>query len=53
MSSYIWTSESVSPGHPDKIADCISDGILDTYLELDPDAKVACEVMVKNSDVYV
>lgn len=53
MSSYIWTSESVSPGHPDKIADCISDAILDTYLRLDPDAKVACEVMVKNSYVYV
>jgi S-adenosylmethionine synthetase len=53
MSSYIWTSESVSPGHPDKIADCISDAILDTYLALDPNAKVACEVMVKNSDVYV
>jgi S-adenosylmethionine synthetase len=53
MSSYIWTSEYVSPGHPDKIADCISDSILDLYLESDPDAKVACEVMVKNLDVYV
>lgn len=53
MSSYIWTSESVSPGHPDKIADCISDAILDEYLKRDPDAKVACEVMVKNLDVYV
>ena len=53
MSSYIWTSESVSPGHPDKIADCISDAILDEYLRRDPDAKVACEVMVKNLEVYV
>jgi S-adenosylmethionine synthetase len=53
MSSYIWTSESVSAGHPDKIADCISDAILDAYLIVDPDAKVACETMVKNSDVYV
>lgn len=53
MSEYIWTSESVSPGHPDKIADCISDAILDLYLGKDPDAKVACEVMVKNENIFV
>lgn len=53
MSRYIWTSESVSAGHPDKIADCISDAILDLYLDFDKNAKVACETMVKNSDVYV
>jgi S-adenosylmethionine synthetase len=53
MSVYIWTSEYVSEGHPDKIADQISDAILDWYLQRDPDAKVACEVMVKDSDVYV
>jgi len=53
MSTYIWTSEYVSEGHPDKIADQISDAILDWYLQRDPDAKVACEVMVKDSDVYV
>ena len=53
MSKYIWTSEYVSPGHPDKIADQISDAILDAYLSNDPDSKVACEVMVKDSDVYV
>lgn len=53
MSKYIWTSEYVSPGHPDKIADQISDAILDAYLSKDPDSKVACEVMVKDSDVYV
>ena len=53
MSSYIWTSESVSAGHPDKIADCISDSVLDAYLREDKNAKVACETMVKGNDVYV
>jgi len=53
MSKYIWTSEYVSPGHPDKIADQISDAVLDAYLSKDPNAKVACEVMVKDTDVYV
>lgn len=53
MSQYILTSESVSSGHPDKVADCISDTVLDLYLSDDENAKVACETMVKNSDVYV
>lgn len=53
MSIYIWTSEYVSEGHPDKIADQISDAVLDWYLQRDPDAKVACEVMVKDNDIYV
>lgn len=53
MSQYILTSESVSCGHPDKVADCISDSVLDLYLFDDENAKVACETMVKNSDVYV
>ena len=53
MSTYIWTSEYVSEGHPDKIADQISDAVLDWYLQRDSDAKVACEVMVKDSDIYV
>lgn len=53
MSKYIWTSEYVSPGHPDKIADQISDAVLDAYLSKDSNAKVACEVMVKDTDVYV
>lgn len=44
--SYTFTSESVSEGHPDKVADQISDAILDAYLEQDPDAKVACEVLI-------
>ncbi len=44
--SYFFTSESVSEGHPDKIADQISDAILDAFLVQDPDAKVACETLV-------
>jgi S-adenosylmethionine synthetase len=44
--NYSFTSESVSEGHPDKVADQISDAILDAYLEQDPDAKVACEVLI-------
>ncbi len=44
--SYQFTSESVSAGHPDKVADQISDAILDAYLEQDPNAKVACECLI-------
>ncbi|WP_261344079.1 methionine adenosyltransferase [Roseimaritima sediminicola] len=44
--SYLFTSESVSMGHPDKLADRISDGILDALLTQDPDSRVACETMV-------
>ena len=47
--SYLWTSEYVSPGHPDKVADQISDTLLDAYLRVDPRAKVAAETMVKGS----
>jgi len=43
---YLFTSESVSEGHPDKIADQISDAILDNFLALDPNSKVACETLV-------
>ncbi len=43
---YLFTSESVSEGHPDKIADQISDALLDHFLAFDPDSKVACETMV-------
>jgi S-adenosylmethionine synthetase len=46
MSNYIFTSESVSEGHPDKVADQISDAILDSILLQDPHARVACETMV-------
>ncbi|MFQ5481954.1 MAG: S-adenosylmethionine synthetase N-terminal domain-containing protein, partial [Nitrospinaceae bacterium] len=44
--NFIFTSESVSEGHPDKIADQISDTILDAYLEKDPLSRVACESVV-------
>ncbi|WP_172838760.1 methionine adenosyltransferase [Solemya velesiana gill symbiont] len=56
MSDYIFTSESVSEGHPDKMADQISDAILDKIIELDPHpelARVACETMVKTGAVIV
>ncbi len=51
--SYLFTSESVSEGHPDKVADQISDAILDQYLLHDPDAKVACETLVTTGLVLV
>ena len=44
--SYLFTSESVSEGHPDKVADQISDALLDEFLKLDPESKVACETLV-------
>ena len=44
--SYLFTSESVSEGHPDKVADQISDAILDAFLAQDPESKVACETLV-------
>jgi S-adenosylmethionine synthetase len=53
MSSHIFTSESVSEGHPDKIADQISDAILDAILIQDPKARVACETFVKTGMVLV
>lgn len=51
--SYIFTSESVSAGHPDKVCDQISDAVLDVYLKEDPNSRVACETMVKNNMVYI
>ncbi len=51
--SYLFTSESVSEGHPDKIADQISDAILDNFLAFDPEAKVACETMVTTGQVIL
>ncbi|HAH57881.1 MAG TPA: methionine adenosyltransferase, partial [Bacteroidales bacterium] len=44
--SYLFTSESVSEGHPDKVADQVSDALLDEFLRFDPDSKVACETLV-------
>ena len=51
--SYYFTSESVSEGHPDKIADQISDAIIDAYLAQDPSSKVACEVLVTTGQVII
>ena len=51
--SYIFTSESVSEGHPDKVCDQISDAILDSYLTQDPNSRVACETLIKNNTVIV
>ncbi len=51
--NYQFTSESVSAGHPDKIADQISDAVLDTILKQDPNARVACETMIKTGVVLV
>src|SRR6478735_2018897 len=53
MSSYLFTSESVSEGHPDKIADQISDAVLDAILVQDKRARVACETMVKTGAAIV
>ena len=49
--SYLFTSESVSEGHPDKVADQISDALLDEFLAYDPDSKVACETLVTTGQV--
>ena len=51
--SYLFTSEAVSEGHPDKIADQISDAILDNFLAFDPDSKVACETLVTTGQVIL
>ena len=53
MEIYLFTSESVSEGHPDKVADQISDAILDEFLAHDPNSKVACETLVTTGQVVV
>ena len=50
---FLFTSESVTEGHPDKIADQISDGVLDAVLRDDPDGRVACETLVNTGLVVV
>lgn len=52
-SSYLFTSESVSEGHPDKVCDQISDAVLDALIKDDPDSRVACETLVKTDLVVV
>jgi len=53
LNNYLFTSESVSEGHPDKMCDQISDAILDAYLGADPRSRVACETLVKTGIVMV
>jgi len=53
MKDYIFTSESVSEGHPDKVCDQISDAVLDAYLKEDSESRVACETLVKNNLVVI
>ena len=50
---YLFTSESVGEGHPDKLCDQISDAILDRVLELDPNAHVACETLTTTNFILV
>ena len=50
---FVFTSESVTEGHPDKIADQVSDGVLDALLEQDPQSRVACETLVKTGMVLI
>ncbi len=51
--TYQFTSESVSAGHPDKVADQLSDAILDAYLAQDPNAKVACECLITTQKLLI
>ena len=51
--NYLFTSESVSEGHPDKVADQISDALLDEFLAYDPNSKVACETLVTTGQVVL
>jgi S-adenosylmethionine synthetase len=51
--SYLFTSESVSEGHPDKVSDQISDALIDNFLAFDPDSKVACETLVTTGQVFL
>jgi S-adenosylmethionine synthetase len=51
--SYLFTSESVSEGHPDKVADQISDALIDNFLAFDSNSKVACETLVTTGQVVL
>ncbi|MEQ8659503.1 MAG: S-adenosylmethionine synthetase N-terminal domain-containing protein, partial [Gammaproteobacteria bacterium] len=52
-SSYLFTSESVSEGHPDKVCDRISDAVVDAYLAADPLSRVACETLTTTNRIVV
>ena len=51
--SYLFTSESVSEGHPDKVSDQISDALIDNFMAFDPQSKVACETLVTTGQVVL
>ena len=53
LSNYLFTSESVSEGHPDKVCDRISDAIVDTFLKREPEARVACETLVTTNRIVL
>ena len=53
MANYLFTSESVTEGHPDKVCDQISDAVLDAILEQDPDGHVACECTATTGMVFI
>src|SRR5690606_28334139 len=53
MSSYLFTSESVGEGHPDKLCDAVSDSVLDALLEQDPHSRVACETFCKTGFILI
>src|SRR5215467_5961873 len=53
LNDYVFTSESVNEGHPDKVCDQISDAVLDALLAQDPDSRVACEALIKTGLVVV
>ena len=52
-SSHLFTSESVSEGHPDKVCDRISDAVVDAYLAVEPEARVACETLSTTNRVVI
>lgn len=51
--TFLFTSEQVSDGHPDKMCDIISDSLLDAFLVRDPKTKFACETLIKNNTVVI
>ena len=51
--TFLFTSESISEGHPDKVCDQISDAVVDAFIEKDPDSKTAVETAVKNNNVFL
>ena len=53
LSNFLFTSESVGEGHPDKVADQLSDAVLDEFLKHDPTARVACETLIKDNVVIL